>query len=136
MEPLEPHRSTARARSTNVGRNGDVYIRCEGATPRRWKLAVLTLDNVRKRYGSIVAVDGLSLTVQRGEVLGLLGPNGAGKSTTVNLAVGLLAPDSGRVTIDGKGQPTNPHVRRALGIAPRAGVVRPAVGRRKPSVLC
>ena len=81
---------------------------------------MLILDNVRKRYGSIVAVDGLSLTVQRGEVLGLLGPNGAGKSTTVNLAVGLLAPDSGRVTIDGKGQPTNPHVRRALGIAPQA----------------
>jgi ABC-2 type transport system ATP-binding protein len=81
---------------------------------------MLILDNVRKRYGSIVAVDGLSLTVQRGEVLGLLGPNGAGKSTTVNLAVGLLAPDSGRVTIEGKGQPTNPQVRRALGIAPQA----------------
>ncbi len=81
---------------------------------------MLILDNVRKRYGSIVAVDGLSLTVQRGEVLGLLGPNGAGKSTTVNLAVGLLAPDSGRVTIEGKGQPTNPQVRRSLGIAPQA----------------
>jgi ABC-2 type transport system ATP-binding protein len=80
----------------------------------------LTLENVRKSYGPIVAVDGLSLTVQRGEVLGLLGPNGAGKSTTVNLAVGLLAPDSGRVTIEGRGQPTTPQVRRALGLAPQA----------------
>jgi ABC-2 type transport system ATP-binding protein len=81
---------------------------------------VLTLENIRKSYGSLVAVDGLSLTVHRGEVLGLLGPNGAGKSTTVNLAVGLLAPDSGRVNIEGRGQPTNPQVRTALGIAPQA----------------
>jgi ABC-2 type transport system ATP-binding protein len=81
---------------------------------------MLTLDNVRKTYGAIVAVDGLSLAVRRGEVLGLLGPNGAGKSTTVNLAIGLLAPDSGRVQIDGRGNPTNPAVRRALGVAPQA----------------
>ena len=58
-----------------------------------------------------MAVDGLSLAVRRGEVLGLLGPNGAGKSTTVNLAVGLLAPDAGRVIIEGKGAPTRPAVR-------------------------
>ncbi len=49
---------------------------------------MLTLEHVRKTYGSLVAVDDLSLSVRRGEVLGLLGPNGAGKSTTVNLAVG------------------------------------------------
>jgi len=81
---------------------------------------VLSLEDVRKRYGAITAVDGLSLSVQRGEVLGLLGPNGAGKSTTVNLAVGLLAPDRGRVTIDGLGPPTQPAVRRVIGVAPQA----------------
>jgi ABC-2 type transport system ATP-binding protein len=81
---------------------------------------VLTLDNVRKTYGSIVAVDGLSLTVQRGEVLGLLGPNGAGKSTSVNLAVGLLAPDAGTVGVNGQGSPTNAAVRRSIGVAPQA----------------
>lgn len=80
---------------------------------------MLTLDNIRKKYGTIVAVDGLSLTVQRGDVLGLLGPNGAGKSTIVNLAVGLLAPDSGRVAID-DADPQQPPVRRRLGVAPQA----------------
>ena len=80
---------------------------------------MLTFDNIRKAYGSIVAVDGLTLTVARGEVLGLLGPNGAGKSTTVNLAVGLLAPDAGRVTVNGA-DPRRPATRRSLGVAPQA----------------
>ena len=66
---------------------------------------MLTLSNVRKAFGQTVAVDGLSLSVRKGELLGLLGPNGAGKSTTVSLAVGLLAPDSGEVSIDGLGDP-------------------------------
>jgi ABC-2 type transport system ATP-binding protein len=85
---------------------------------------VLTLENVRKTYrrgaDTVAAVDGLSLTVERGEVLGLLGPNGAGKSTTVNLAIGLLSPDSGRVAVEGSGSPTDPAVRRRLGVAPQA----------------
>lgn len=81
---------------------------------------MLTIDHVRKRYGTLVAVDGLSLTVRPGEVLGLLGPNGAGKSTTVNLAVGLLAPDEGRVVIEGAGNPRDPAVRAQLGVAPQA----------------
>ena len=80
---------------------------------------MLTLEHVRKSYGTTVAVDDLSLTVRRGEVLGLLGPNGAGKSTTVNLAVGLLAPDAGQVVIDG-GNPRSPSVRARLGVAPQA----------------
>ena len=66
---------------------------------------MLILKNVRKKYGATVAVDDLSLIVRPGEVLGLLGPNGAGKSTTVNLAVGLLAPDRGSVSIEGAGDP-------------------------------
>ena len=82
-------------------------------------MRMLTIDHVRKRYGTLVAVDGLSLAVRRGEVLGLLGPNGAGKSTTVNLAVGLLAPDEGRVVIEGVGDPRHPAVRAQLGVAPQ-----------------
>jgi ABC-2 type transport system ATP-binding protein len=81
---------------------------------------VLSLTNVRKQYGTLVAVDGLSLSANRGEVLGLLGPNGAGKSTTVSLAVGLLSPDSGRVAIDGAGDPRDPAVRARIGVAPQA----------------
>ncbi len=80
---------------------------------------MLTFERVRKSYGTTVAVDDLSLTIRRGEVLGLLGPNGAGKSTTVNLAVGLLAPDTGRVVING-GNPQTPSVRARLGVAPQA----------------
>jgi ABC-2 type transport system ATP-binding protein len=81
---------------------------------------MLTLTNVRKRYGPLVAVDGLSLEIRRGEIFGLLGPNGAGKSTTVNLAVGLLAPDEGRVTVGEGASPGDAAVRRRIGVAPQA----------------
>ena len=81
---------------------------------------MLTLTNVRKSFGKTVAVDGLSLSVRKGELFGLLGPNGAGKSTSVSLAVGLLAPDSGTVSIDGHGDPANAAVRGRIGVAPQA----------------
>jgi ABC-2 type transport system ATP-binding protein len=80
---------------------------------------MLTFTDVRKSFGKTVAVDGLSLSVRKGEVLGLLGPNGAGKSTSVSLAVGLRAPDAGTVTIDG-GNPSDPAVRQRIGVAPQA----------------
>ncbi len=60
---------------------------------------MLTLTNARKAFGKTVAVDGLSLSVRKGELFGLLGPNGAGKSTTASLAVGLLTPESSSVAI-------------------------------------
>jgi len=80
---------------------------------------MLTLTNVRKTFGKTVAVDGLSLSVGKGELFGLLGPNGAGKSTTVSLAVGLLAPDTGTIAIEGLGNPAEPAVRRQIGVAPQ-----------------
>jgi ABC-2 type transport system ATP-binding protein len=58
-------------------------------------------DGLRKRYGAVVAVDGLSLTVHRGECFGLLGPNGAGKTTTIEMIEGLLQPDAGEVEVLG-----------------------------------
>ena len=81
---------------------------------------MLRLRGLTKRFGSIVAVDDLSLEIVRGEVFGLLGPNGAGKTTTVNMAVGLLKPDHGSVEIDGAGAPTDPRVRRTIGVAPQS----------------
>ncbi|MEP6782619.1 MAG: ABC transporter ATP-binding protein [Acidobacteriota bacterium] len=81
---------------------------------------MLNLENVRKSYGKLVAVDGLSLSIRKGELFGLLGPNGAGKSTSVSLAVGLLAPDSGTVTIEGYGNPQDAAVRQKIGVAPQA----------------
>src|SRR3954447_19371396 len=62
---------------------------------------MIEIHDVTKRYGSTVAVDGLSFEVRAGEVTGFLGPNGAGKSTTMRMMVGLDAPTAGRVTIDG-----------------------------------
>ncbi len=81
---------------------------------------MLTLKDVTKRYGATVAVDGLSLEIGRGEIFGLLGPNGAGKSTTVHLAVGLIAPDGGHVSIAGAGSPEQPAVRMKIGVATQA----------------
>jgi len=81
---------------------------------------MLTLTNVHKAFGRIVAVDDLSLTIRKGEVFGLLGPNGAGKTTTVNMAVGLLRPDSGKVEVDGASSPDRPEVREKIGVAPQA----------------
>jgi ABC-2 type transport system ATP-binding protein len=81
---------------------------------------LLSLTNIRKAYGERTAVDGLSLTLGEGEVLGLLGPNGAGKSTTISIAVGLLAADAGQVDVCSQGPPTTPTVRRNIGVAPQA----------------
>ena len=80
---------------------------------------MLSLTDLRKSYGSTKAVDRLTLEVKKGEVFGLLGPNGAGKTTTIHLAVGLVAPDSGTVVVDGAGSPTDPEVRRHIGVAPQ-----------------
>jgi ABC-2 type transport system ATP-binding protein len=81
---------------------------------------MILMDNLQKAFGDIVAVGDLSLEIRRGEVFGLLGPNGAGKTTTVNMTVGLLDPDSGRVEISGLGSPADPAVRAHIGVAPQA----------------
>ncbi len=56
---------------------------------------VVVADGLRKRYGDVVAVDGISLEVRRGEIFGMVGPNGAGKTTTVECVEGLRRPDEG-----------------------------------------
>lgn len=63
---------------------------------------VLQTQSLTKRYGSLTAVDGLSLEIYEGEVFGLLGPNGAGKTTSISMMCGLLKPDSGQVIVHGK----------------------------------
>ena len=62
---------------------------------------VARIENASKRYGSLLALAGVSLDVRRGEVLALLGPNGAGKTTAISLLLGLLKADSGNVTVFG-----------------------------------
>ncbi|MFO0852488.1 MAG: ABC transporter ATP-binding protein [Gemmataceae bacterium] len=61
----------------------------------------IQIDQLRVRYGSFTAVDGLDLTIRRGELFGLLGPNGAGKSTTIRVLIGQRRPTSGRVSVAG-----------------------------------
>lgn len=80
----------------------------------------IVLKDLVKRYGSQVAVDNASLEIARGELFGLLGPNGAGKSTTIKLLVGLLKPDSGRITVSGLDISTNSRqIREMLGLVPQ-----------------
>ncbi len=85
---------------------------------------VLQAEGLTKRYGDLVAVDGLSIEVHRGEVFGFLGPNGAGKTTSINMICGLLQPDSGTVRIDGdsiSGQ--DEAIRARVGVCPQDIVV-------------
>ena len=64
--------------------------------------AVLEVRDVRKSFGGITAVDGVSFDVQEGEILGIIGPNGSGKSTLFNCILGQLKPSSGEVKVDGR----------------------------------
>jgi ABC-2 type transport system ATP-binding protein len=61
----------------------------------------LRAAHLRKSYGSVTALDDVSFTVNRGEIVGLLGPNGAGKTTTINMVLGVLAATTGSIEIDG-----------------------------------
>jgi ABC-2 type transport system ATP-binding protein len=81
---------------------------------------MLEVTDLRKSYGQVVAVDGLSLRASPGETIGLLGPNGAGKTTTVSMIAGLLRPDSGQVLIAGRplSGDTDP-LKQQIGLVPQ-----------------
>lgn len=64
--------------------------------------AALQAENIRKRFGAVVALDGVSLSLQQGEILGILGDNGAGKSTLMKILTGYEAPGSGRIFVFGQ----------------------------------
>ncbi len=82
---------------------------------------MIEVRGLSHRYGPLSAVEDLSFTVERGEVLGLLGPNGAGKSTTLRAVVGLLRPSEGRVLIGGHALDEDPlAARQLLGFLPEA----------------
>ena len=81
---------------------------------------VLQTQSLTKHYGSLTAVQDLSLEVHEGEVFGLLGPNGAGKTTSINMMCGLLRPDSGQVVIHGKPiTDGDADVRTRVGVCPQ-----------------
>jgi ABC-2 type transport system ATP-binding protein len=79
-------------------------------------VGVITVDHLRKTYGHVVAVDGLSFDVQAGEIFGILGPNGAGKTTTVECIQGLRRPDDGTIRVLGLNPTTQAsELRRRIG---------------------
>ena len=80
---------------------------------------MLEIEGLTKRFGSFTAVDDVSFTVDRGEVLGFLGPNGAGKTTAMRMVTGFLAPTAGRALVDGFDVAIDPiEVKRRIGFLP------------------
>ncbi|HYG56311.1 MAG TPA: ATP-binding cassette domain-containing protein [Burkholderiales bacterium] len=80
---------------------------------------MIRIDNLVKSFGPKRAVDGISFTVERGEVLGFLGPNGAGKSTTMRMITGFMPPSSGKVTVGGHDVEQSPlEAKRLIGYLP------------------
>jgi lipopolysaccharide export system ATP-binding protein len=85
-------------------------------------MATLRTEDLTKSFGGRTVVRGVSLDIQSGEVVGLLGPNGAGKTTTFSMVVGLTAPDSGRVLLDGSDVTEDPmyiRARKGIGYLPQ-----------------
>src|SRR4051795_3629941 len=85
-------------------------------------MPTLRTHNLTKSYGGRTVVAGVSLDVSSGEIVGLLGPNGAGKTTTFYMTVGLTAPDSGRVELDGIDVTDDPmyvRARKGIGYLPQ-----------------
>src|SRR5258705_2320176 len=85
-------------------------------------MAILRTHDLTKSYGGSTVVRGVNVEVASGEVVGLLGPNGAGKTTTFYMVVGLTAPDSGRVVLDGQDVTDDPmyiRARKGIGYLPQ-----------------
>lgn len=89
---------------------------------------VLVVEGVTKRYGDVVALDGVDVSIGAGEICALLGPNGAGKTTLVSIVCGLRHPDSGSVTVNGIDAVwDSARARRHLGLAPQELAIYPTV---------
>lgn len=88
--------------------------------------AILQLDSISKSYGAIKVVDELSVSLQTGEALGVVGPNGAGKTTMLNLIMGVVGMDGGRIVFDGNDiTGLSPHERCRRGIGRTFQIPRP-----------
>jgi ABC-2 type transport system ATP-binding protein len=74
---------------------------------------VLELQGLTRRYGDLVALDGLSFAVAEGKMFGFVGPNGAGKTTAMRIVLGVLEPDAGEVRW--RGRPMNDEMRKRVG---------------------
>ena len=91
---------------------------------------VLSVDCVSRSFGHVKAVDGLSLSLSAGEVMGFLGTNGAGKTTTIKMLLGLISPTSGSVSVLG-GDPSDPRARAKIGYMPETATYYPYLNARE-----
>ncbi|WP_266083342.1 ABC transporter ATP-binding protein [Haladaptatus caseinilyticus] len=73
-----------------------------GHTSPTSKNQILSTDGLKKSFGGVLAVDGLDISIDHGELVGLIGPNGSGKTTTLNLITGFLSPSDGEIIFDGE----------------------------------
>jgi ABC-type Fe3+/spermidine/putrescine transport system ATPase subunit len=94
-------------------------------------LSAITLEGVTKRFGPVVAVDGLSLAVAQGELVTVLGPSGSGKSTVLNLIAGLTEPSEGRIRIGGRDVTWLPPARRNVGLVFQSYALFPTMSVRE-----
>ena len=99
------------------------FLRGQASLYNTATLPAVSLRGLTKRYGAMVAVNGLDLTIQAGEVFGFLGPNGAGKTTTIQMICGLLAPDGGEIKIFGASLAKLPLARTRIGVCPQHLVI-------------
>lgn len=81
---------------------------------------IISANNLTKSYGSIKAVDSLSLEIAQGEFFGFLGPNGAGKTTTIRMLTGIIEPDNGEITIAGNAYPNLKPILHLIGVVPES----------------
>jgi ABC-2 type transport system ATP-binding protein len=88
--------------------------------------ATIEVTGLRKRFGSALALDGMSFAVQPGQVTGFVGPNGAGKSTTMRVILALDAPDEGHALVGGRPYQSLPYPMRYLGSLLDAGALQPS----------
>jgi ABC-2 type transport system ATP-binding protein len=87
---------------------------------------MINVNNLKKTFGTKVAVDGVTFNVEKGEVLGFLGPNGAGKSTTMRMVTGYFPPTEGQISVGGVDMLTDPaRARRSLGYLPENAPLYP-----------
>lgn len=96
--------------------------------PERSRAPMISIRELVVRFGDLCAVDGVSLDIAEGSLVGLLGPNGAGKTTTLSCVAGLLVPAAGRVLVGGVDVATDPRtVKRLLGVVPQSLALYPTL---------
>ncbi len=82
-------------------------------------IQLVIAEEITKRYGQMVAVDRLTVSIRKGEIYGFLGPNGAGKTTTIKMLTGILRPDSGKITVLGMNMKDQElEIKRRIGVVP------------------